>query len=371
MTEIDGEEASSVRVSSSTQPTKTQESTISKDFRQAGDTSEGDNEGPVREKLKKTSINALPKHGLVASTDLDDDDVEVDGETEGSRPRVGAAESPHKLPTEPENEQDDTELSNGIELRGRPLQIKKKRSFDDLNEEDQGITTTEGPNTEVLPSQETHVRKRSKSLRSADRREAKKKRDSLQVSSRDPDHDKSMSDDGITEHEDENTRKTPDQDDVMDHSREQLVSPKKKRSHEQLEQDDAAEGVARIAAEEEEQRKSLEMETDRVVQSSRATREKPEAKRHRDISQDDHDREAKQAAKTTVSLANDNICYTQLNLLCRFPCRVASQMHPRYLPSVLLLALRLQEALDRVHLEPPPRRLKHLPLHLQHRASAP
>src|SRR6266516_275001 len=88
--------------------------------------SDNDNERPVREKLKKTSIAALPKYGVIPTEDISSEENDVDCH--------------RKMSTTVQPELNEQESSDNTS-RGRP---GRKRSHDPLTAHDEPNATALG-----------------------------------------------------------------------------------------------------------------------------------------------------------------------------------------------------------------------------------
>ena len=227
-------------------------------------------ERPVREKLKKTSIATLPKYGVAAARA--DEPVDDDH-------HMAALPMAHKTSSDFESTDQDT--------RGRPT---RKRSFDDLEATDESSSANKpsSKNSEK-DNHEGHTRKRSRDIRADD-------------SSRESGRRKSSRDNPVLEEEADEG----DEDDNMKVSQERgctppgpleamdedvgpgVLSPRKKRSRDQVEQDqDKKQKVA--ATEEERARRNSEEERKaaqfRQQETSQTAGKELEKKRHRDPSE--------------------------------------------------------------------------------------
>jgi Ran-binding protein 3 len=232
---------------------------------------DGDNEGPVREKLKQTSIDTLPKNGATTT-----ENGNAQGNTEST-------ESPSEAKRVEGISTNDMEADDKEQPRGRHT---RKRSYDDL------IDISEQGSGHQIDHSDTVMaeskRKRSSEARSQERPISGKEDagiDSFPAGVK-SDSDKFMGD--LKEPHMEEARAkavTPDRDEIMGIDR--VLSPKKKRSRDQFDKD-LVEAPAESTAIQS-SRSSGESERD-VTSTGRASRrsnrEGPEKKRPRDVSKD-------------------------------------------------------------------------------------
>lgn len=247
----------------------------------------------MREKLKKTSIATLPKYGVTAAS--------------ADHP----ADDDHFMATQTTVAQESRDVeSNDPNTRGRPA---RKRSFDDLEATDQ-ITEENKPipKSPMEERHEGHARKRSRDIhadnppRENGRRKTSREEALLEEEAKEGPEDNSMSgsDDGHAR-SDKQAATPPDQIEAMDEDAGHgVLSPRKKRSRDQVEQDqDKKQKVA--ATEEERARRNSEEEEKVAVQHSREpsqnTSEEPERKRSRDSSEEGKGKEQNDLSTTKVS----------------------------------------------------------------------
>lgn len=267
-------------------------------------------ERPVREKLKKTSIATLPKYGVTAASaddPVDDDD------------RMAA------LPTGSKTSSDVDTADQGI--RGRPT---RKRSFDDLEATDE-ISTAIKPTTNSYgkDSHERHARKKSRDIRADDsssesgRRKRSREQPVLEVEEEEEDEDEKMK----VSQERGSTPPGPlePMDEDGGHG---VLSPRKKRSRDQVEQDQ--DKKQKVAATEEERARRNSEEEEKAAQArhqetSETVGNESEKKSHRDTSEGSGGTE--QADLPTKKVSNNTrlsqcICLVSTNLQTRCIQRV-------------------------------------------------
>ena len=239
-------------------------------------------ERPVREKLKKTSIATLPKYGVIAGSA--DDPAEVDD-------RMTTLATVSKPSSDVESTDQDT--------RGRPT---RKRSFDDLEAPDELSTTNKSATDHYgMEKHEGHARKRSRDIRADDSsRESGRRKNSPEKTvpeeeARQEEKDEYMKlsqERGVT---------PPGQVEAMDEDKSHgVLSPRKKRSRDQVEQDqDKKQKVA--ATEEERARRNSEEEEkaaqERCQGTSQIASKEVEKKRYRDTSEVAGDKQTELPAK--------------------------------------------------------------------------
>lgn len=210
--------------------------------RHADSASDNDtSERPVREKLKKTSIAAMPKYGIILARD----DAEDDGDD------VMASQNLEEGPTLGEESDQDAQ-----ESRGRP---SRKRSFED-------IKTTESHEMDNIEERSSgHTRKRSRDVKVGEpRKEGGGRTSSLGASVEEQkdeiDHEVlSEPAKGKAIEEDDTP---PSNDEPADHvMRESAFSPRKKRSRDRFEEEIDRE--QKIAATEETRARKRSQEEER------------------------------------------------------------------------------------------------------------
>ena len=230
--------------------------------------SDGDaGERPIREKLKKTSIASIPKYGnvevnatleepeehsdtVMASQETPEETQETTERPQGTTERT--QETTEKIPSEI--------LQVAVEVleRGRP---HKKRSFDDIDTVDTSKDSPPGA------SMSMHARKRSRDVRSVEGKKSASRRRSPEVSVQEENEalDSQRQDNDLRDElEDttikENVSKPPSE--TADHEmQESVLSPRKKRSRDQLESESHRE--QKIAATEENRARRRSSEEDR------------------------------------------------------------------------------------------------------------
>ncbi|KAI9848819.1 MAG: hypothetical protein M1837_006335 [Sclerophora amabilis] len=240
-------------------------STMSKPFRDTASTlpwkedsaSEGEHERPVREKLKKTSIASMPDHRTARTADPNSDLDEF------GRPEVTVKSTRKSTPDE-------------SYPRGRAL---RKRSFDD---------------TEIDPAERSldrGSRKRSRELSNGEEavnvteNQANHMAAPAATLEKAPEGDKVES---IDVDKDDSDRpgtadNAADPEVSSEDKRQNILSPKKKRSRDQFDKDQVQRADSEIAPLVSE---DADHDPNSIARSSRTTREEPEKKRHRDTSQD-------------------------------------------------------------------------------------
>ena len=232
---------------------------------------DGDNEGPVREKLKQTSIDAISKDSTTVSAN---GSARVTTES-AMEPSTEAGRASDLATTQGEDE------DNREQPRGRHT---RKRSFDDL------VDTSEQASGHQVKHSDTVMgeskRKRSSEVRSQERLVSGNE-STVGSLPAETEHkpDKIMSQHEKPHEERSPARGTPEQDELMGVDR--VLSPKKKRSRDQFDKDfieAPGEGIADQPG-----RSSGESERDAASTgraSRRSNREEPEKKRPRDLSKD-------------------------------------------------------------------------------------
>ena len=178
-------------------------------------------ERPVREKLKKTSIASIPKHGVASARP----DVEAPRDSEMGSQNPGTDLSMKEEPTDAR-----------VEDRGRPV---RKRSLDDLDSPEAGDGAT-GDKTENKSS--GHARKRSRDVRAGEalNLDGRRRGGSPEISVQE--EDEGIHEAGHGDPNDEQVKpvaapNTPptNHNDVDEEMKESALSPRKKRSRDQFE----------------------------------------------------------------------------------------------------------------------------------------
>ncbi|MCJ1387338.1 hypothetical protein MMC18_000181 [Xylographa bjoerkii] len=209
--------------------------------------SDGDaGERPIREKLKKTSIASIPKYGIV--------EANANFEEPEEHPDTIMASQEVMEETLSEIQQVDAEVKE----RGRP---HKKRSFDDIDAVERSMDSPLGS------SMSTHARKRSRDIRSVERRKSPSRRRSPEVLVQEESEalesqkqDSALRDELEDTTIKENVSKPPSE--TADHEmQESVLSPKKKRSRDQFESESHRE--QKIAATDETRARRRSSEEDR------------------------------------------------------------------------------------------------------------
>ncbi|KAI9756662.1 MAG: hypothetical protein M4579_003751 [Chaenotheca gracillima] len=229
-----------------------------------GSGSDGERERPVREKLKKTSIATMPNQRAQIQAERATEKDAGPNSTEGATADSSMGE--------------ENSFGNENDTRGRP---QRKRSFDDSE-----LGETE-------ESQDRGTRKRSRDL-------SPDGKDSIAHSSGQDQNAQAVLEntsekDGVEVdaeaiHVDTTSPKDPSTPEATspvemadDDKRRSILSPKKKRSRDQFDQDEAhrieTETVAPPA-------EPKDHESTSATRTSRTAREEPEKKRHRDTSQE-------------------------------------------------------------------------------------
>ena len=199
-------------------------------------------ERPVREKLKKTSIAAMPKYGIIPARD----DAEGDGDD------VMTSHNFEEGPTLGEEAVQDAQ-----ETRGRP---SRKRSFEDLK-------TTESHELENTAEKSSgHIRKRSRDVKVGEpRKEGGGRTSSLGASveeQMEEKNDHEVLSESAEGNAIEETGTPPSLDEPADHvMRESALSPRKKRSRDRFEEEIDRE--QKIAATEETRARKRSQEEER------------------------------------------------------------------------------------------------------------
>ena len=250
-------------------PSTTPATLSTKEVESASDNDTG--ERPVREKLKKTSIATLPKYGVTATSA---DNPVNDDDPMGPLHTVSKASSNVK-PTD-------------RDTRGRPT---RKRSFDDLEATDESsVGNKHSTNTYGKENHEGHTRKRSRDIgaddssRESEGRKSSREEPVLEKEANDGDNDESMK---VSQ---ERSSTPPDQPDAMDEDGGRgVLSPRKKRSRDQVEQDQ--DKKQKVAATEEERARRNSEEEEKAAQArgqhtSPTAGNESEKKRHRDMSEE-------------------------------------------------------------------------------------
>ena len=243
-------------------------------------------ERPVREKLKKTSIATLPKYGVTAASAdglVDDEEYMASHSTES---------------------QANPDLDNiGQDTRGRPT---RKRSFEDLEATDDVSGATK-PNQKnyAKGSHEGHARKRSRDIHT-------------DGSSRDNGHKRTspqgevLEEEAKGELEDKDIRRSQErsntpsgQPEAMDEDEVHgVLSPRKKRSRDQVEQDQ--DKKQKVAATEEERARRNSEEEEKAAQAhrremSQLTSEETEETNRRDAANEGEANDQDNPSATKVS----------------------------------------------------------------------
>lgn len=207
-------------------------------------------ERPVREKLKKTSIAAMPKYGVIPARD----DAEGDGDD---------VMTSHNLADG--NTLGEEGAQDGQESRGRS---SRKRSFEDLKTtESQEIDNTAENSSE-------HTRKRSRDVKVGEpRKEGGEEPSSLGASVEEQMEGK-VDDEALSESAEdkaiEEAGTPPSNDEPADHvMRESALSPRKKRSRDAIEEEIDRE--QKIAATEETRARKRSQEEEREQARPTAT----------------------------------------------------------------------------------------------------
>lgn len=239
-----------------------------KEIESASDNDTG--ERPVREKLKKTSIATLPKYGVAAAASADNP---VDDDNSMAPRHTASKTSSNAVPTD-------------HDIRGRPT---RKRSFDDLEATNESSAANKPTtNSHGKESDEGHTRKRSRDIHADDssresgRRQSSREEPVLEEEGKEGDEGDSMK---VSQ---ERSSTPPGQPEAMEEDGGPgVLSPRKKRSRDQVEQDqDKKQKVA--ATEEERARRNSEEELaaqGRRQDTSLTSGNELEKKRHRDTSE--------------------------------------------------------------------------------------
>ena len=237
---------------------------LSSSFHQTTDsTSDNDtSERPVREKLKKTSIASMPKNDLVDQRTGDDEENDVVANKDSSLSQhLDKQSSANREP-----------IDTSAGPRGRPL---RKRSFDDLEAaEGGGVAVNEQP----AQKSSGHTRKRSRDVRAGEGFEGESRRKrapEIPVEEVD-EHDLSdqfwvESDDSRPLQVDEYGVQSTDQDIADQNMKDSTLSPRKKRSRDQLDADTHREQKIPATNEAKARRSSEEIDREPVLQTSNKT----------------------------------------------------------------------------------------------------
>ncbi len=238
-----------------------------KEIESASDNDNG--ERPVREKLKKTSIATLPRSGVTAGSaeDTVDYDEVMASQTAGPRRRA-----------------DDENLEQ--EIRGRPT---RKRSHDDLENTDEKTEgTRRHSNTLEKDGQEGHARKRSKDIKSnTSSREIERRKTSGEDRLVEEDTQEGKEDNSMSESEGRAGTPSGQAEAMEEDQLHGVLSPRKKRSRDQVEQDH--DKKQKVAATEEERARRNSEEEEKAAQAhsieiGQKPTKKPDKKNHGDVS---------------------------------------------------------------------------------------
>jgi hypothetical protein len=221
--------------------------------------SDGDaGERPVREKLKKTSIASMPKHGIISAENEAEAPIDI---------IMASQENEDDQAPEPQLSNTGGEpMTTGVEDRGRAV---RKRSLEDLD----GADTGNHISTETSIS--AHARKRSRDVRSGKHIKSESRRHSRQNSVREENEEVESGREAKALREDlEETKikeSTPTSGpEVADHEmQESVLSPKKKRSRDHFEADIQRE--QKIAATEENRARRRSSEEERRALDQKKT----------------------------------------------------------------------------------------------------
>lgn len=339
--------------SNSIQVSHTSNATLSaKEHESASDNDNG--ERPVREKLKKTSIATLPKYGVTsagAEHPADEDQFMATQNTV--------------------NEESPNVESNGQDKRGRPT---RKRSFDDLEAAHQNAEE-DTPVSKVHEGDRHggHTRKRSRDVRADTpsrengRRKTSREKVLLEESANEGQEDKTMS--GSDEGGMRNSERPftpPDQVEAMDEDAAHgVLSPRKKRSRDQVEQDQDKKQKVAATEEERARRNSEEEKKKKKKAAAQYTHElsqdaviEPEPKIHLETSEGDGGKARDEMSTAKVSeYAFWHFTLPELPLLIcyiRFLQRVGL---PTPLLSLLSVPLQTPDHSRKLHLDSYPTRL--------------
>ena len=272
-------------------------STSMKDGSPSDSDGDGNNERPVREKLKKANLGTLHRGTGNESIDTDEDT------TMGSQT---TSSEPENASTADEQVSSGAEESNAApEPRGRPT---RKRSFDDVGVDDvDGDIKGEDANgnkTRQGWEPGTHARKRSKDASTGSgsmSRDIEQRVESEEtfVEELEGRNDESYSG-GFSEAKPASNTGVRTPTEVMDEDKEvePVLSPRRlerKRSRDQFDKDLENEELEQAQSREKnEKNPGGEKEPDITARSvSRTSRDEPEKKRHRDTSQEADSREEK------------------------------------------------------------------------------
>ena len=223
-------------------------------------------EPPVREKLKKTSLAAMPRSGTAPAR----------ADVHNSRNTVMDTKEGHcEQELQPEN------LDSGVESRGRPI---RKRSLKELDT----VETVQSDNNKAhVESTDGHARKRSRDVRSAANLKSDSRRVSLEIPLKEvnenPEPSTEMVDSGTIDMKASVETNTPtsEQDVADEEMQESLMSPRKKRSRDQFEAESHREQKiaatnetrARRRSSEEERREAVHPEDNKPQTSEHQTGE--------------------------------------------------------------------------------------------------
>lgn len=210
-------------------------------------------ERPVREKLKKTSIASMPKNDL------------VDQRTDDGAGNKDTTVSPH-LENYTSTSKEIFDAYAGS--RGRPL---RKRSFDDLEAAEGGAVEA---NEQLAKKPSGHARKRSRDVRAGEGFDGEN-RPRRAAETPVQEVDEHLSDKGFVELGDsrflqasQNLTRPMDQDVADQDMRDSTLSPRKKRSRDQLDPDTHREQKILATDEAKARRSSEEIDRDPIPQNS-------------------------------------------------------------------------------------------------------
>ncbi|KAI9870223.1 MAG: hypothetical protein M1830_004509, partial [Pleopsidium flavum] len=285
-----------------------------KDLESASDNDTG--ERPVREKLKKTSIATLPKYGVTAAS--------------ADHP----ADDDHSMATETTVTQGNRDAENDDRnTRGRPT---RKRSLDDLEATDQTAEEDKAiAKSRMEEKHEGHARKRSRDIRNDNasrengRRKTSREKALLEEEANEGQEDKSMSESDEHVKRDQHVATPPDQLEFMEEDVGRgVLSPRKKRSRDQVEQDQ--DKKQKVAATEEERARRNSEEEEKVIarhihQTTQIRAEGPEKKRPRDTSEEGGEKEQDDRSTTEIAPTSG---FANTSVVSPFGALAGTKSHP-------------------------------------------
>ncbi|KAI9678469.1 MAG: hypothetical protein M1829_002067 [Trizodia sp. TS-e1964] len=256
--------------------------------------SDNDNEKPVREQLKKTTI-------APSSKDTTPDIIPTEGEIyslqTSARIQTNHPSAQHAL-NHNKSQHPTASESNG---ESNATRMPRKRSYDELEDCDDELSRPDGSSSYISgQSPNPPARKRSRDLNSQTSSMSPESQSGLGEEIRSENAEKSTEDEDLTD------ITTDEQDNILppepsaeaeakeDAAKNSILSPKKKRSREQFDKD-----LRETLSQEQVQTESPSKDNNNqpVRNSSRTVRDEPEKKRHRDTLKDASENEQTMADK--------------------------------------------------------------------------